>query len=557
MKLLQDIVEKSFLVGGAVRDHLMDLMPVDLDYVVVGSDPEAMIAAGFRQVGRGFPVFLHPETQDEYALARTERKTGSGNAGFICEWKGVTLEEDLSRRDLTINSMAQDLITGLIYDPFNGQDDIKSKTLRHTTEAFSEDPLRVLRVARFLSRFGGEWTIAHDTSLLMREMVEAGSLEQLPVERVWAEMEKAISSPNPSMFFDVMTECGFFPFIGELSKCDQRRDHHPEGDVLTHTFLSMAYAADEKMLPMTIFACLCHDFGKPIAQDKFGSAHGHEKEGLPFVEAFCDEWRVPLRFKRIAMMTTEYHTKVHGILGRGDNAPTTPKSIMQFFEATSALTKEIDFGMMLDACEADAAGRGDGPEQIAEFAKAPYPQREYLMQCLRAVKSLDTKPLTEKLLLAEKSGKIIGMEVRGARIKAIREVRKMYIYGDKYMKPTPRKLTEHQPKKPCKDILDFSFQSEWTYKSLLSCDMLKESYPFCKGDSFVLDMARYLELVKRGPFQIGMQVFKTSGCKFKSGSKTSHIKSFCMHPITGLPSFILEECGSVVEERKCKESKDV
>ena len=350
---------KIYLVGGAVRDTLLGLTPKDEDYVVVGSSPQEMLSLGYKEVGKDFPIFLHPETGDEYALARTELKVGLGYTGFSCAWKGVTLAEDLSRRDLTINSMAQDLVTGEIIDPFNGRGDLHDKVLRHTTEAFSEDPLRVLRVARFLARFGKEWSIATNTLCLMDNLSATGELLSLTPDRIWKETEKALGEKTPSLFFETLlpyTEL-FFD-LDLMQSTEQRPDHHPEGDVFIHTMMVVNYAAKQCLSKEEVFACLTHDFGKYVSQEKYGNAHGHEVQGLPPINEFCEKWKVPNKYRELALLVCEYHTKIHGCMGRGSNKGMRAKSVMKLFEDTGAIKKPERFKQILNCCDADARGRG-------------------------------------------------------------------------------------------------------------------------------------------------------------------------------------------------------
>lgn len=413
---------KVYLVGGAVRDELMGLVPKDNDYVVVGSTPEKMLESGFIKVGADFPVFLHPETKEEYALARTERKTGLGYSGFDCEWEGVTIEEDLSRRDLTINSIAKDICTGDIVDPFGGVDDIKNKVLRPTTKAFMEDPLRVLRAARFMARLPEFSSDYEDRLFKYSEEVQYELLYYLTPERVWVETEKALSEKKPSRYFDWLRWFLVFSEVVDLNFTPQREDHHPEGDVGTHTMMVIDYAASQYNDPEITFACLTHDFGKPICWVQYKNAHGHEEEGLPIINRFCDRWKVPNRYRELALLVCKYHTKIHGVLGRGTQKMTKPKSIMKLFESTSALTKQDRFEKVLKACVADARGRGKTQEQVKAFEEKPYPQQEYLLECLCAVKKVDTKKISQEMIVKGKEGVMIGEAIRVERINAIRGV---------------------------------------------------------------------------------------------------------------------------------------
>lgn len=413
-----------YLVGGFVRDHFMGVVPKDKDYVVVGSSPEEMIALGFTQVGTDFPVFLHPVSKDEYALARTERKTGTGHQGFTCDWEGVTLEEDLSRRDLTINAIAWDCSKdfGKVYDPFNGIKDIKNKILRPVSPAFKEDPLRCLRVARFSSRYP-DFKLSFRLVQCMTDVYNNGALDTLTPERVWKEMEKSFHSKRPSNFFIVgVKRLGMFDIMSDMINTPQRGDHHPEGNVCIHTLMVMDYAAKEYSDPEIIFASLCHDFGKPICHEKYGNAHGHEKEGLPIIRDFCDKWKVPNRFRNLALLVCEHHTKIHGVFGRNTQGWPRPKSIMALFEATGAMKNPNRFIKILKCCIADARGRGAGKEQIAEFEARPYDQYDYLCECLEAVLNTDTKSISARMLTEGKKGSIIGETIRQEQIKAIRGV---------------------------------------------------------------------------------------------------------------------------------------
>ena len=422
-----------YLVGGFVRDHFMGKIPKDKDYVVVGSSPEEMLSLGFKQVGADFPVFLHPETGDEYALARTERKSGVGYQGFECKWKGVTLEEDLRRRDLTINAIAWDCSRdlGKVYDPFNGIQDIKNKVLRPVSEAFKEDPLRCLRAARFMAQLP-EFTCDEEKTLYKySEELEYELCSTLTPERVWLETVKAMGTKTPSNYFLWLSQFGLFPEYTSLTHCPQRMDHHPEYWVGTHTDMVMDYAAQTWNDPEIVFACLTHDFGKPLCWEKFGNAHGHEKEGLPFIEDFCNRYKVPNTYRNLAMMTCEYHTKVHGLFGRNNQAWTRPKSIMKLFEDTGALKHPERFKNMLKACEADAKGRGkevhEDPNKIVEYyLNKPYPQRQYMEDCLNAVLNLDTKDISAKMIAEGRKGVLIGEAIRVAKISTIREVQNQW-----------------------------------------------------------------------------------------------------------------------------------
>jgi tRNA nucleotidyltransferase (CCA-adding enzyme) len=311
-----------FLVGGAVRDMLMGLEPKDRDYVVVGSSPSDMLAAGFSQVGADFPVFLHPETGDEYALARREKKTGTGYLGFTSEFgTDVTLEEDLGRRDLTINSMAFEAEEDnpgsfLVHDFFGGKDDLHAKVLRHTSNAFEEDPVRVLRLARFRARLGSEWTVAPETVTLVAKMAKAGVLNELTAERVWKELSRAMEEEFPRLFFDTLLECDalhvLFPEVYRLKTALESRRWHPEGDAYEHTMIVLTQAVRKGFDLQTRLACLVHDFGKGLTpRDQLPKHYGHEMSGVPVTKNFCDRLTVPSKMRDRVMKTTRYHMHMH------------------------------------------------------------------------------------------------------------------------------------------------------------------------------------------------------------------------------------------------------
>lgn len=405
-----------YLVGGAVRDEIMGLKPKDLDYVVVGSSPEEMLSLGYKQVGVNFPVFLHPDTGDEYALARTEKSTGEKYQDFDCHFgKDVTLIDDLTRRDLTINAIAKDTNTGELIDPFNGYSDIINRTIRHVSESFNDDPVRILRAFRFQSVLAGVWTIDIHTSIKIATMVSHGALDGLTPERVWKEMEKSLGGKNASAFFRKLSNLDLFTEINDLYLTPQNKEHHPEGDVGIHTMMVVDYAA-KRFGPLVAFAGLCHDFGKPVSYKESGNALQHEIKGIPVIKAFCEKWKAPNNYRDLALMTCEYHTKVHGCLGRGTNKGMRPKSIMNLFTATNAMNKPQRFEQFLKACEADARGRGD------DYPNKSYPQKDYVWGCLMAAKRVDTKAISLSMLSNGKSGLEIGEAIRVARIDAIRKV---------------------------------------------------------------------------------------------------------------------------------------
>lgn len=311
---------KTYLVGGAVRDMLMGLEPKDRDYVVVGSSVEEMLAAGFEKVGADFPVFL--KDNEEYALARREKKTGTGYLGFTSEFGvDVTLEEDLGRRDLTINSMAFEDDEGnpgvyLVNDFFGGQDDLRAKVLRHTSNAFAEDPVRVLRLARFRARLGSEWTVAPETVALVSQMAKKGVLNELTAERVWKELSRALMEPNARLFFDTLLECDalhvLFPEVYRLKTALEARRWHPEGDAYEHTMLVLTQAVRKGFDLETRVACLVHDFGKGLTpRDQLPKHYGHEVSGVKVAEDFCNRLTVPSKTRDRVMKTTRYHMHMH------------------------------------------------------------------------------------------------------------------------------------------------------------------------------------------------------------------------------------------------------
>ncbi len=419
----------KYLVGGAVRDNYLNKEVNDKDYVWVGV-PVGYIEEhhpSFKLVGKDFPVYLDDEG-NEVALARTERSTGRGYTDFECCFdEDVTLEEDLGRRDLTINSIAMDVDSLAVIDPYNGLADIDSKLLRHTTIAFKEDPIRVLRLARFQATFGSEWTIAPETKALCREMHKDGMLCNLQHERVWKELEKALKGVTPSLFLETLNGLEVFPALEQMETVPQRDDHHPEVWVGLHSRMVMDYAAKIFCDPEITFAGMVHDLGKIEAHERYGNAHGHEELGVSRVEDFCKEFKIPNNYRDLAVLVTRWHGKIHGVMGRGSNGWTTPKSIMKLFQETNALSKPERFDKILKACMADARGRGGTPEQVLEFESKEYPQYLYLTDCLDAAKAVDTKAISLPILQeGKKDGVFIGEQIRVARITAIRGVQNQW-----------------------------------------------------------------------------------------------------------------------------------
>lgn len=398
-----------YLVGGAVRDSLLGLEPKERDWVVVGATVEAMERQGYRLVGKDFPVFLHPQTHEEYALARTERKTAPGYKGFAVHAEPeVTLEQDLLRRDLTINAMAQ-TADGDIIDPFAGQQDLADKHLRHVSPAFAEDPVRILRVARFAARFAHlGFTVAAETNALMRGMVAAGEVDALVPERVWAETERALGTATPNRFFEVLRECGalakLFPEIEKLYGVPQPEKHHPEIDTGVHTMLVLEQAARLSPSTEVRFAALVHDLGKGTTPEEQWPKHiNHEEQGLPLVAALCERLRVPNTYRDLALAVTRYHLHYHRA---GELKPAT---LLKTLNALDAFRRPQRFEDFLLACEADSRGRPG-------FEDADLDQTGIMRKALASAAELTARPLIEKGL----SGPAIGEELDRLRTQAIR-----------------------------------------------------------------------------------------------------------------------------------------
>ncbi len=346
---------KIYAVGGAVRDALLGLPVKDRDWVVVGATPEDMVARGFKPVGRDFPVFLHPQTREEYALARTERKTAPGYAGFVFHTSpDVTLEDDLIRRDLTINAIAQ-TEDGSLVDPHDGRADIAAKILRHISPAFAEDPVRILRVARFAARFA-DFTVAPETMALMRAMVAAGEVDALVAERVWQELAKGLMEAKPSRMFELLRECGalvrLLPELDALWGVPQRADYHPEIDTGVHVMMVVDMAARlEAPLPAR-FAALTHDLGKAkTPADILPRHHGHEHKSVAMIEPLCERLRVPTECRDVARLAARYHGDMHRV------AELRPDTVLRILEHCDVLRRPERFAQVLLACEADYRGR--------------------------------------------------------------------------------------------------------------------------------------------------------------------------------------------------------
>jgi tRNA nucleotidyltransferase (CCA-adding enzyme) len=365
---------KVYIVGGAVRDTVQARKVEDLDYVVVGSTVEEMTAQGFEKVGADFPVFLHPDTSEEYALARRESKTGVGYLGFTSEFDAdVTLEEDLGRRDLTINSMAMavDNVPGFgdLVDPFNGIADINARVLRHTSDAFAEDPVRVLRLARFRARFGPEWTVAPETATLVSQMAKQGVLKELTAERVWKEMSRALMEPHARLFFDTLLEVDalhvIFPEVYKLKTALESRRWHPEGDAYEHTMLVLTAAVEFGYDLETRFAALVHDFGKGATPRAALPKHyGHEVTGVPIAEKFANRLTVPSKMRDRASKTTRYHMHMHKL------DTLNSKTFVKMFEDMGAFNDPEVVELLVRVGECDERGRlGSEAVDVAHLQK--------------------------------------------------------------------------------------------------------------------------------------------------------------------------------------------
>lgn len=401
---------KTYLVGGAVRDGLLNLPLKDKDWVVVGASPQQMLDAGYEQVGRDFPVFLHPSSHEEYALARTERKSGSGYTGFVCyAAPDVTLEQDLARRDLTINAIAQDA-DGNFYDPYRGREDLKLRLLRHVSAAFNEDPLRVLRVARFAARFAHlNFRVADETMALMRAMAASGELAHLTAERVWKETESALLTRNPQVYFQVLRDCGalavLFPELDNLYGVPAPAKWHPEIDTGVHALMTLAMAAQLSPELDIRFATLFHDVGKGLTPpEKWPSHHGHGPAGVPLVAALCERLRVPNTVRDLALLVTEFHDLVHTVQNQ------SAATLIALFDRVDAWRKPQRVEQITITSEADARGR-------TGFESNPYPQGDYLRTAWRVAQSVSTKEVVE----AGFKGSEVREELTRRRVAALEE----------------------------------------------------------------------------------------------------------------------------------------
>ncbi|RDH82985.1 MAG: multifunctional CCA addition/repair protein [endosymbiont of Galathealinum brachiosum] len=399
---------KIYLVGGAVRDELLDYPFIERDWVVVGATVNEMLELGYQQVGKDFPVFLHPETKDEHALARTERNTAPGYKGFeVHASPDVTLEEDLIRRDLTINAIAKDKAGNLV-DPYNGQTDLKEKLLRHVSSAFSEDPVRILRVARFAARYAHlGFSVADETLNLMQKMVSDGEADALVAERVWQEFHKALGERNPEVFIQVLRDCGalkiILPEIDALFGVPQPKEHHPEIDTGIHTLMVLQQAALLSTEASTRFAALCHDLGKALTpQENWPSHHGHEIKGVKPVKQLCKRLRIPNNFNELACITAEFHLHVHRAF------EIKKSTLLKTIEKLDGMRKPERYEQFLLACTADIRGR-------TGYETHPYPQANHYRDALKIIKSVDIQSLKDAGL----QGKDMADAIHTARQSAL------------------------------------------------------------------------------------------------------------------------------------------
>lgn len=401
-----------FLVGGAVRDKLLGRAVAEKDWVVVGATPEKMVSLGYRPVGKDFPVFLHPETKEEYALARTERKTAPGYGGFqFYAAEDVTLEQDLIRRDLTINAMAEDA-AGKLIDPFDGQADLHKRLLRHVSPAFAEDPVRILRIARFAARYHHlGFRVAEETLELMHAMVASGEVDHLVAERVWKEMSRALLETTPAVFFTTLRDCGalarILPEVDALFGVPQRAEYHPEVDTGVHTLMALAQACQLSDSVDVRFAVLVHDLGKGTTpKEEWPRHHNHEQRSLPLIKAVCQRLAAPKTARGLALAVAEFHTHCHRAL------ELTPATLVKTLEKLDAFRRPQRFAEFLICCEADARGRKG-------FEQRDYSQAAYFAGALRACEQVSVAELMAKGL----SGAALGQALHQERVNVIQHYR--------------------------------------------------------------------------------------------------------------------------------------
>jgi len=410
---------ENYLVGGAIRDALLGRPGSDRDWVVVGATVQQMLDAGFLPVGRDFPVFLHPDTREEYALARTERKSAPGYRGFVVHAAPeVTLEEDLARRDLSINAMAlpaaqadvRPLPIDALIDPFHGRRDLQDKVLRHVTDAFREDPVRILRLARFAARFH-DFAVAPETMALMRTMVAAGEADALVPERVWQELARGLMEAKPSRMFEVLRECGalavLLPEVERLWGVPQPEQHHPEVDTGVHLMMVLDMSA-RLQAPLAVrFACLTHDLGKGTTPAEALPRHiGHEQRSADLLAGLCERWRVPTEIRELAEVVAREHGNIHRSAGFG------PAALVRLLERCDAFRKPQRFADALLACECDARGR-------LGLEAQPYPQRERLLAVLTAARGVDTGTVSRRAMERGARGPQVGAAIHAARVEAV------------------------------------------------------------------------------------------------------------------------------------------
>ncbi|NNI30697.1 multifunctional CCA addition/repair protein [Pasteurella multocida] len=408
---------KIYLVGGAVRDQLLNLVVKDRDWVVVGATPDDLLSQGYQQVGKDFPVFLHPQTKEEYALARTERKAGSGYTGFICDFSPtISLEQDLSRRDLTINALAQDL-DGKIYDFYGGLTDLKQRLLRHVSPAFAEDPLRVLRVARFAARYHTlGFTIASETRELMQQLSQSGELSNLTAERVWLETEKALLEPHPEVYFQTLQEVGalqvLFPELAALQGVPNPAKYHPEIDTFVHTMLVLQQAVlltenTDSDKSAVRFAAICHDLGKALTPKEILPHHyGHEKAGVMPTRRLCQRFKLPHTIQDFAELCCEHHSHIHKAF------ELRAETILKLFNRLDVWRKPERFKALLLVCIADTRGR-------TGFEQVDYPQREFLWQLYQSALQVNVQDIIQQGFQQQ----AIRDELNRRRIIAIKQTR--------------------------------------------------------------------------------------------------------------------------------------
>ncbi len=401
---------KAYQVGGAVRDALLGRPVQDRDWVVVGATPQALIDAGYLPVGKDFPVFLHPQTREEYALARTERKTAPGYRGFsVHASPEVTLEEDLARRDLTLNAIAR-AEDGTLIDPFGGQRDLQARVLRHVTDAFREDPVRILRLARFAARLP-DFRIAPETAALMREMVDAGEVDALVAERVWQELARGLCETQPSRMFEVLRACGalarLLPEVDRLWGVPQRPEHHPEVDTGVHLMMVLDMSA-RLQAPLAVrFACLAHDLGKGTTPADLLPRHiGHEARSARLLQDIAERLRVPTDCRELADVVAREHGNIHR------SGEFSAPALVRLLERCDALRKPARFAEILLACECDARGRRGKEDSL-------YPPRTRLLAALAAAQSVDTAAVSQQAREAGAEGRRIGEWIHAARIAAV------------------------------------------------------------------------------------------------------------------------------------------